>query len=267
MGRLDFPKFKKIIGRKAKKNKNSQKGSEKAITYVNLMTYNTQHCLNYRTRKIDYQMIADTIRKYDADIIGLQEIRNESDAPGYDAQAKIIAEKLGFHYYFAEATRFGGKNPYGNALVSRYPIISAETITIPDPKIKIYPGYYETRCILKATIDVGSGLNVLICHLGLNPNEHRKGIRTIISNLERENCVLMGDFNMKPHNKKLKPIKEKLYDTAEKFTSAKLSFPSNHPKMKIDYIFTSRDIKVVKADIPDIVTSDHRPHIATLEVK
>lgn len=267
MGRLDFENIKEKISRKSKKTNNSEKDSGRAVVQVNLMTYNTQHCLNYKTRKIDYQMVADTIRKCGADIIGLQEIRNKSETEGYDAQAKIIAHKLGFYYYFAEAIRFGGKNPYGNALLSRYPIISAETIVIPDPKFKIYPGYYETRCVLKAKIDVnGTILNVLVTHLGLNPNERRKGVRTIISNLEKKDCVLMGDFNMKPYNKKLRPIKERLYDTAEKFSSPKLSFPSDHPKMKIDYIFASRDLKVLSADIPSIVSSDHRPHIATLEI-
>ena len=103
------------------------------------MSYNTQHCLNFITREIDFDIIADTIKKCDADIIGLQEIRDEGQNADYQSQAKIIAEKLGYHYYyFAEAICFGGVNPYGNAIISRYPIISAETIMIPDPEIKKY---------------------------------------------------------------------------------------------------------------------------------
>lgn len=266
MGRLVFPNIKEKILSKTKKRKNSDANFDREPISVKIMTYNTQHCLNYKTRKIDYQMVADTIKKCNADIVGLQEIRDKSDAEGYDAQTKILAHKLGFYYYFAEALRFGGKNPYGNALLSRYPILSAETVMIPDPKFKIYPGYYETRCILKAKINVGVELDVLVTHLGLNPNEHRRGVRTILSNLSKKRCVLMGDFNMKPYNKKLRLIKEKLYDTAEKFSSPLLSFPSDKPKMKIDYIFVTKDIKVLSADIPSIVSSDHRPHIATIEI-
>ena len=37
------------------------------------MSYNTQHCLNFVTRKIDYDIIVDTIKKCNADIIGFQE--------------------------------------------------------------------------------------------------------------------------------------------------------------------------------------------------
>ena len=62
---------------------------------IQVMSYNTQHCLNFLTRKIDYAIMADTIRNCGADIIGLQEMRDEGAQAGYEAQAKILAEKLG----------------------------------------------------------------------------------------------------------------------------------------------------------------------------
>lgn len=235
---------------------------------IKFMSYNTQHCLNFITREIDFDIIADTIKKCEADIIGLQEIRDEGQHAAYQSQAKIIAEKLGYHYYyFAEAIRFGGVNPYGNAIISRYPIISAETIMIPDPEIKKYDGYYETRCLLKATIDVRNGLNVLVSHFGLNPDEHENAVETVVSNIPKEHCVLMGDFNMEPDNQILNPIMQSLQDTAKVFSTYKLSFPSDTPKVKIDYIFVSKDLKVEYADIPEIISSDHRPHVATIELE
>jgi endonuclease/exonuclease/phosphatase family metal-dependent hydrolase len=36
--------------------------------------------------------------------------------------------------------------------------------------------------------------------------------------------------------------------------------------VKIDYIFVSPDVRVVSADIPATVASDHRPHVATVEM-
>ena len=235
---------------------------------IKFMSYNTQHCLNFITREIDFDIIADTIKKCEADIIGLQEIRDEGQDADYQSQAKIIAEKLGYHYYyFAEAIRFDGVNPYGNAIISRYPIISAETIMIPDPEIKKYDGYYETRCLLKATIDVRNGLHVLVSHFGLNPDEHENAVETVVSNIPKEHCVLMGDFNMAPDNQILNPIMQGLQDTAKFFSTYKLSFPSDTPKVKIDYIFVSKDLKVEYADIPEIISSDHRPHVATIELE
>lgn len=233
---------------------------------IKIMSFNIQHCLNFITREIDYDVMVDAIKKCGADIIGLQEVRGEGESEEYEAQAKILAEKLGFYYYFAEAIRFKGVNPYGNALISRYPITSAETILIPDPVVKEYDGYYETRCLLKATIDVGDGLHVFVSHFGLNPDEHRNAVKTIVSNIKTERCVLMGDFNVQPDNPVLIPVREKLYDTAGEFSFPKLSFPSDNPTVKIDYIFVSKDLVVDSADIPEMIASDHRPHIATIEV-
>lgn len=233
---------------------------------INLMSYNTQHCLNYLTQKIDFDIMIDTIKKCNADIIGLQEMRDEGPDPQYRAQAKILAEALGYHYYFAEAIRCSGENPYGNAIISRYPIKSAEKVPIPDPEIKKFDGYYETRCLLKASIDVDGGLNVLVSHFGLNPDERENAVETVLSNVSEDRCVLMGDFNMESDDPTLEPIKKKLYDTAQKFSGPKLSFPSDAPTIKIDYLFVSKDLKVQSADIPAIVSSDHRPYVATIEL-
>ena len=228
------------------------------------MSFNTQHCLNYLEQKIDFQIMADTIKKCDADVVGLNEIRGKGIHPEFEAQTEILAKLTGLkNYYFAKAIEF--KNgPYGNAFISKYPIIRAETIPIPDPKAKKYNGYYETRCLLK--VKLSNGLTVLVTHFGLNPDEQENAVKTVIANLENEKCVLMGDFNLKPDNEVLKPIRERAVDTADFFDGEKFSFPSDNPNRKIDYIFVSPDIKVISADIPPIVASDHRPHIAEINI-
>ena len=228
------------------------------------MSFNTQHCLNYLEQKIDFQIMADTIKKCDADVVGLNEIRSKGIHPEFEAQTEILAKLTGLkNYYFAKAIEF--KNgPYGNAFISKYPIIRAETIPIPDPKAKKYNRYYETRCLLK--VKLSNGLTVLVTHFGLNPDEQENAVKTVIANLENEKCVLMGDFNLKPDNEILKPIRERTVDTADFFNGEKFSFPSDNPNRKIDYIFVSPDIKVISADIPPIVASDHRPHIAEIDI-
>ena len=72
----------------------------------------------------------------------------------------------------------------------------------------------------------------------------------------------MGDFNMTPDNPILDPIRERMVDVSKYFDTSKLSFPSDNPIIKIDYIFVSADIEVINADIPAVVASDHRPHTA-----
>ncbi len=233
---------------------------------MKFMSFNTQHCLNYIERKIDFQVMSDAIKACGADVVGLNEIRSEcKEDSEYANQTATLSKLTGLsNYYFAEAIKFQGIKPYGNAMLSKLPIISAETIMIPDPETKKYDGYYETRCILKARLQ--SDITVLITHIGLNPDEQENAVKIILENLEDKRTVLMGDFNVTPDNPLLAPIRDRLIDTARYFTEEKLSFPSDKPDRKIDYIFVTPDIEVVSADIPNIVSSDHRPHTAELKI-
>ena len=144
------------------------------------------------------------------------------------------------------------------------PIVKAETIVIPDPQPRQYEGYYETRCVLK--VELENGVTVLVSHFGLNPDEQENAVAMVVSKLKTEKCILMGDFNMTPDAPLLAPLFEKMKDTAEQFDEPKLSFPSDKPDRKIDYIFVSPDLQVLEADIPAVVASDHRPHTAVLKL-
>ena len=75
----------------------------------------------------------------------------------------------------------------------------------------------------------------------------------------------MGDMNVTPDNPVLMPIRERMFDTATLFRQPLMSWPSDKPDRKIDYIFTSRDPNVVSADIPEELVSDHRPYVSEIE--
>lgn len=228
---------------------------------ITIMSFNTQHCQSYLTHEINIDLFAEEIKKTGADIIGLNEMRGEGPREDYTAQTEGLAEKLGFNYYFAKAFDVGGENPYGNAILSRYPIISAETIKIPDSE----SGKFEPRCLLLAKIDTPLGeLSVLVTHFGLSEIEHRNAHKTVLENIKPEKCVLMGDFNITPDNPIILDISKKMFDTANLFGETKYSYPSDFPDRKIDYIFASNDLKVIFADIPAHVVSDHRPYLVQL---
>ena len=228
------------------------------------MTFNTQHCLNYLKRTIDFDVMADAILAQNADVVGLNEMRGAGVDPEYTAQVATLAEKTGMSYcYFARAIDVPNGGPYGNGILSRIPILKAETVPIPDPPSR-EGADYETRCILKATL--AGGVTVLVTHFGLYPEEQANAVRAVTAQLAEEKCILMGDFNVTPGNTVLDPIREKMRDTADLFTEPRLSFPSDAPKHKIDYIFTSPDVLVTEADIPAVIASDHRPHTATVSL-
>ncbi len=232
---------------------------------MKIMTFNTQHCLNYLKQKIDFEIMANAILQASPDIVGLQEMRGQGEISGYEDQVKILAELSGFnYYYFAEAIKFGGVNPYGNGLLSKYPILHAEIIPIPEPTPHRYDNEnYEARCLLKASLP--EGITVLVCHFGLNPDEAEAAVKAVLENIKDEKCIFMGDLNLTPESPLLLPIREKMKDASTAIKSPMLSFPSDNPTHKIDYIFVSPDIEILEADIPPIVASDHRPHTAVIQ--
>lgn len=229
---------------------------------MKFMSFNTQHCLNYIERQIDFEVMAKAIRDTGADIVGLNEMRGAGTDPEYTAQTEKLAELTGLKYYaFAKAIDVPNGGPYGNAILSRYPIDEVTVTHVPDPAPKEGVAY-ETRCLLKARI---GGFTVCVIHFGLDIDEQKNAVATVLSCIEDARCVLMGDFNVIPENPVLLPIRARMRDTAEQFSAPHLSFPSDAPRCKIDYIFASPDLTVLEADIPAIVASDHRPHVAVIQ--
>ena len=230
---------------------------------LKIMSFNTQHCENFLTHRIDFPLFADAIRKCGADIVGLQEMRNKGVSADYEDQVGVLSRLSGLgEHYFAKAFDVGGCDPYGNGFLSDVSVVSAETIPVPDPVPRRYDGYYEPRCLIKAVLE--NGLTVLVIHFGLVPDEQENAVKVVLENLEDEKCILMGDFNVCPDNEVLSPIRERMKDTAEMFDVPKFSFPSDKPYMKIDYVFVSKDVEVISADIPEMVVSDHRPYVVEI---
>ena len=48
---------------------------------MKIMTFNTQHCMNFITREIDFPNFAQTIKSFDPDFVGLNEMRMKGEHP------------------------------------------------------------------------------------------------------------------------------------------------------------------------------------------
>lgn len=235
---------------------------------MKIMTFNIQHALDYKKQVIDTDFFADKIKLHGADICGLNEVRGEGPIEGYTDQTNAIADALGYERYFAKAIMVDGTSPYGNSIVSRFKIFSAETVPVPDPIIKMPGGHYESRCVLRAVIDCeGKRISVLVCHMGLTPAQRSNAVKTICNIIDGCDLplILLGDFNTTPNDIILKPIYNRLKDTdfLAKIKGMK-TYPSYDPDIKIDYIFyRGLECKSVKT-ITEIY-SDHFPIVADFE--
>lgn len=210
--------------------------------------------------------MAETIKEFSPDIVGLNEMRDTLSLPEYDRQTEILASLSGYgHHFFAKAIEITSPTPYsyGNGFLSKYKIVSQETFPIALPEEERTSERYETRVLLKARLE--NGYTVLVTHFGLSRAEQIEAVKVILRHIESEKCILMGDFNLRPESEILLPIREKMTDCASASESENFTFPSTEPNRKIDYIFVSRDLKVKSFRAESRIASDHLPITAEIE--
>lgn len=248
---------------------------------LKIMTYNiasgSENGLNLE--KIDILPYAKTVKEYMPDILGLNEVRGKNERNGFTQQNKDIADFINYeHTFFTPAIEIEGGG-YGNALVSRFPIIDAKKILVPDAPEKnpLLPyeekedgTYYETRCILKATLLVeNEKIDVFVTHFGLAPSEKESIMKVLRKELsEREyRCILMGDFNERPDSEYIKELSS-ILNNAEPtvITEDFYTYASYEPDRKIDYVMVEKSMKIEKFGAIDSLASDHRPYFAQVEI-
>jgi len=77
--------------------------------------------------------------------------------------------------------------------------------------------------------------------------------------------VILGDLSTTPQSPEItKFIRASLYDTAI-IRGQPPTFPSNNPWQRLDYIWTSPDLKATDFRVQSSTASDHLPVIAILD--
>lgn len=230
---------------------------------LKVMTYNIQSGRNLAgDRSIEHAL--RTIRAEMPDILTLNEVQHRTALSEGRCQAAGIAAALGYGHRFARAIDFMD-GEYGIALLSRFPILSAEIFPVPELDPALRDGWYEPRVHLCCALEIeGRTLTVLSTHYGLSDGE----IRLAVSESCRLSAgqgplLLMGDLNAVPDSPLLAPLREQLADTDP--AGASLTYPSDRPAQKIDYIFTRGNFTVQKVWAPASTDSDHRPLCAALD--
>ena len=232
---------------------------------LKIMTYNIQHGRNHNLPGdvIDFDNTVIPVLQEKPDILGLNEVRNGSTSTYVD-QPAVLAGICGGTPVFGKAFSFGKNKDYGNAIISKFPILSSKTVMIPDPVVRKYDGYYETRAVLCAEIDCGGKpLTVLSTHFGLNPDEQENAVNTVMDLLHTIDTpvIFMGDLNVTPDHDVIRQLGTVLHNTAAELGQVEFTFSSDNPHMCIDYIWyrglTPLNIHAVKE-----IYSDHFPLVA-----
>ncbi|RVX42663.1 endonuclease/exonuclease/phosphatase family metal-dependent hydrolase [Nonomuraea polychroma] len=237
---------------------------------IRVATFNIHHAQGVDD-KLNLERVADVIRTGEADIVGLQEVdRHWSERSEFADQASWLAERLRMHVVYGAnldldpLTPGAPRRQYGTAILSRYPVLDWDNTLLPR-----YEGH-EQRGLLRARIQVrGVPVQVFNTHLQHNDaNERLEQVRAIQPLVAREEpVVLAGDLNARPDAPEIRALSETLTDAWPRAGRGDgYTYPATGPNARIDYVFTSPDVRVESAAVVQSDASDHLPLFVDLLV-
>ena len=155
------------------------------------------------------ELIKRHIGELAPDIVGLQEILQLSGDGVRRDQAEEIASDLGYQTVFGRAQTLGPGLEFGNALLSKHPIVSHQVCPLPGAETG------ESRSLLYARVATPFGeIPVFVTHL--NWKLHHGSVRIaqlheVVALIDRHAPVgkgyppiLMGDFNAEPESDEIR---------------------------------------------------------------
>lgn len=144
----------------------------------------------------------------DADVIGLQEVLG---FPGMPSQADEIAAGTGWHVHYVPAWHIGGGLTFGNAIVSKHPLLDTQSLPLPSPE------GLDTRTVAFARVDMPHGpVPVFVTHLTFQLHlGHARcaQVRALVDHVkalapvEGAPPVLLGDFNADPDSDEMRYLR------------------------------------------------------------
>lgn len=164
---------------------------------------------------------------------------------------------------------------------SRFPIVSWRRFQMPAS---------SSRAILETVLDVrGTRFTVFNAHIGMEPADANDKAwldsqprflrfggstrtRTVQAQVVLDSVrdtktpfIVCGDFNIPPRGRVYQMLSRELSDSFRVVGwGCGHSFPASSPLLKIDYIWTNPQVRVLDAFVPNVRASDHRPYVADL---
>ena len=220
----------------------------------------------------DFEKVCNFLKEFDADVVGCGE------ALPNDPTRDIVSfmKGLGYHHILAPVVTLKKDGRImSNALFSKYPIKESLIHILPDTKT-------DTRNMIQADIDIeGNALHVFVTHL-LHTHQMPDPVQDsqvdkMLEILPRENTIVMGDINNTPESSIIKKMREHFHDAQLDpimTVDPNLFFglgcstckAEDFPMLRLDYIFTSSDMKASGLTVHPSSGSDHLPISTDIEI-
>ncbi|HEX6947155.1 MAG TPA: endonuclease/exonuclease/phosphatase family protein [Acidimicrobiia bacterium] len=240
---------------------------------VRIMSYNI-HSGFGADGTMDLEAIARVIEDSRATLVGLQEVSRGQLISGVADQLSWLAKRLGFEH----VEYFGTTDPtFGNAVLSRYPILEVTEVHLPKVGTPLRRGY------LGATIQFGDDEILFISTHLQHVNDpdvhdqdpegdlypvHHEQIETILTEWGGVTpAILVGDFNSRPGWRQLDELMAAGWVDSWAEAGMGEGFTSNsaNPEHRIDYVFHTDDLVAVDVGVIQSRASDHFAVVADIQ--
>lgn len=235
---------------------------------LKIMAYNIHHANPpSRPEHIDVDAIVEAIRKQAPDLVALQEVDVNTARSGNIDQAKLIAEKLGMHYFFAKAIDYDG-GAYGQAVLSKYPISEEQIHRLPSKE----GSGGEPRILATVRVDLPGGRPIRFgtVHLDAQRDPKNRMMQaeklTAIARDEPLPFVMAGDFNTTEDDPVFDVLRNEWVPTCK---NCPFTIPVVQPKKAIDFILFDRKHPwevVSHVAVDEQYASDHLPIVSILKL-
>ncbi len=270
--------------------------------YVSVMSYNVKlfdyfsHPENEIKKSVDG--IIKLVNDNKVEILCLQEFYDGSQSGSNTL--KLLSKNCHLPFTYVETIKsINPRQPFGLAILSKYPIVNQEKINFDNSKVN-----YAIKCDVLVGNDT---LNLINTHLesiklgkedynlmseiiaGTTSNEQiKKSSKSILKKLETayerripqvsklqeviDKCnkplILVGDFNDTPVSYTYRIISKNLKDS---FKEAGWGFGKTYaekiPLLRIDYIFFSNELNCAEFEVISSKISDHYPILSKFSIK
>jgi endonuclease/exonuclease/phosphatase family metal-dependent hydrolase len=246
-----------------------QTGSDRdprAAPSVRVMSYNLHFGFDVEGWS-DLEATARAVETSGAEVVGLQEVSRGWYLNGSTDMLAWLQRRLRMPH-----ARFAGAADaiWGNAVLSRYPIVADGAVSLPRKGVPLRRNY------LWVELDLGAErrLRVVVTHLhhvqGPTGARVRQAQipRLLQGAAERPATVLLGDLNAEPESREIAMVREAglvdAFEAAGGGPAAELTWPSDRPDRRIDYIWCSSDLTATGFVATTGTASDHRGIMATI---
>jgi endonuclease/exonuclease/phosphatase family metal-dependent hydrolase len=233
------------------------------VTPLVVASYNIHRGVGLDRRR-DLDRIAQVIGEINPDIVGLQEVVRENGVAHAD-QASYLGEALGMQVVMG-ATRSFGSGTYGNAVLTRLPVLSS---------IRCDLSYHgrEPRGCLRVDLDLDhTAVHVFNCHFGLAFHERRAQLDLLAGFLQAADCdgprLLVGDFNEWHRGPVTRGLRREFSSPMRRM---RRTHPALFPLFRLDRIYWDVELQGEEFHVHRSrlarVASDHLPVVARLRVR